>query len=449
MLVLRERSDHGRLLGRIERQDPALVPEQHHRAAGSVARGRDSVGQQHLRFGFVGLDRCVGVLEQAGAELDAQDPAHCVVDPLHRDPVLVEQLLAEVADQGARHLGVDAGVEREGCRAGSVGGDAVTAFTGVGCLRRTGAHLGDRRPVALDEPVELPLVFEDLVHRVVVAAAGHAVDRVERAHRRVRTGVDSRLERRQIEIPEPLFRQVGGVVVPAALRLAVRGEVLGARDELVGCAVVAALNRLDASGREHRVQVGVLSGGLGDPAPARFVRDVHHRGIGLLEPHDGRLARAVRVVVGGHLRIEARACGQRDRKDRPEAVDRVEGEEQRDLQARLLDGHLLQFSNPLWIGDAQDRPESIAHLGVGDQEVRQELDLLELLLERHLREQVAHSRLDFLVRRLPCGLKRLLVTRLRRGDDACGCGCAEREDRDDERSPKPQLRHGVPFPSTD
>ena len=80
--------------------------------------------------------------------------------------------------------------------------------------------------------------------------------------------------------------------------------MLGTRDELVGRAVVASLNRLDARGREHRVQIRILTGAFGDPAPARLVRDVDHRGVGLLEPDDGRLARAVRVVVERNLRIE-------------------------------------------------------------------------------------------------------------------------------------------------
>ena len=338
--------------------------------------------------------------------------------PLHRDPAFLQQLRAEVADQRARHLGVHAGVERERRGTGSVGGDSVPAFAGVGCLRRAGSHLGHGGPVALDEPVEVPFVLQDLVHQLVVATARHAVDRVERAHNRVRAGIDRGLEGRQVEVPEPLDGHVGRVVVAAALGLAIGREVLGARNELVGRAVVRPLNRLDARCREHRVQVGILAGGLGDPAPARFVGDVDHRGVGLLEPDDCRLARAVLVVVGRHLRVEARPCGERDREHRPEPVDRVEGKEDWDLEPRLLDGHALEVSDPLWVGHAQDRAETLAHAFVGDQEVRQELDLLQLLLGRHLRKQRVDARLDAVIGWVPCGLECLLVARLRRGDDA-------------------------------
>ena len=71
------------------------------------------------------------------------------------------------------------------------------------------------------------------------AQPGHAVDRVERAHRGVRAGVDRGLERRQVEVAQPPLGHVGRVVVAAALGLAVGGVVLDARDDLVGRGVVA------------------------------------------------------------------------------------------------------------------------------------------------------------------------------------------------------------------
>ena len=90
VLVLGQRTDHCGLLGRIERQDPALVPQQHHRAARSLPCRGDGVGAQHLRLGLRRCIRRVRVLEQAGAELHAQDPAHRVVDPPHRDPPVTQ-----------------------------------------------------------------------------------------------------------------------------------------------------------------------------------------------------------------------------------------------------------------------------------------------------------------------------------------------------------------------
>ena len=110
-------------------------------------------------------------------------------------------------------------------------------------------------------------------------------------------------------------------------------------------------------------------------------------------------------------------------------MDGVEGEQDRDLQPRVLDGHVLEVADPLRVGHAEDRSEPVADLVVGDQEVRQQLDLLQLLLERHLRKQRVYARLDAVIGRVPCGLECLLVTRLRRGDDAARDRRAEHQDR--------------------
>ena len=111
---------------------------------------------------------------------------------------------------------------------------------------------------------------------------------------RVGARVDRRLERRQVDVAQPLLGHVGRVVVAAALGLAVGGEVLGARDDLVGLRVVVALRGADAGRGHDRAEVRVLAGALGDPAPARLVRDVDHRAVDLLDAGRGRLARADR-----------------------------------------------------------------------------------------------------------------------------------------------------------
>ena len=441
MLVLRQRSDHRRPFRGIERQDAALVLQQHHRVRCGTPRGCNRVRPEHLCLGLLWRVGRVGVLEQARAHLDTQDPAHCIVDPAHRDLALREQFLAEVADQRARHFRVDAGVQRERRRLGPVRRDAVAALACVGRLRRASPHLRHCGPVALDEAVEAPLALEDVVQQVVVPAGRLAVQCVERAHERVGSGVERRLERRQVQVSEPLLRHVGGVVVASALGLAVGGEVLRAGDDLVRRAVVGALESLDARRRHDGVQVRIFAGGLGNAPPTRLVRDVDHRGIRLLQADGGRLARAVGRVVRGDLGVEAGAHAQRNREDRSEAVDRVEGEEQRDLQPRLLDRETLELSDSCRIGHAQDRPEPIAYGLVGDQEIGQQLDLLQLLLERHLREQLVHLRVDGRTDRLPRRLKRLLVARLRGGDDSTRDRRAEYQDRKGDQRPAPVPKH--------
>ena len=367
MAVIAKRAYHGRVLGRLERQRRVVVLQQHHRA-GCVLSGECHRIGPHLRRRRVGhVD--VWVLEQPGAELHPQDAPHGIVEPRHRDLVVGQQLGAEVADQRAGHLGVQPGVQCLGCRVRPVRREAVPAVAGVGVHGRARAHLGNGGPVRLDKAVEAPLALEDVGQGLVIAAAGHAVDRVERAHHRIGAGVDGRFERRQVEVAQPLLGHVGRVVVTAALGLAVGGEVLRASDLLVRRAVVGSLRALDPRGGHGRAEVRVLAGTLRDPTPAWFVRDVDHRGVGLLEPDRGRLAGTDRGVVHGHLRVEAARRCQRNREDRPEAMDRVEREQQRDVQPRLLDRDVLKPVDLYGIGDTQHRAEAILHLLIGDQEV--------------------------------------------------------------------------------
>jgi len=136
---------------------------------------------------------------------------------------------------------------------------------------------------------------------------------------------------------------------------------------------------------------------------------------------------------------------QRDREDRAEAVDGVECEEHRDLQPRILDCDPLELSDPRWIRDAEDGAEPVADLPFGDQEVRKQLNLLQLLLERHPRDQAVHAGLDRLVCRPPCGLKRLLVPRLRRGHHATCGRRSEGEDQHGGRNREPEPRHVSPL----
>jgi hypothetical protein len=167
-----------------------------------------------------------------------------------------------------------------------------------------------------------------------------------------------------------------------------------------------------------------------------------------LSPTAGRLARADRVVVGRDRRIEAAGGAERDREDRPEAVDRVEGEQHRDVQPRLLDGEVLEVVDPRGIRDAEGRAEALLHLVIGDQEVREQLDLLQLLLERHAREQVVHARLDSPVSRRAGGCERVLIARPRCREYPSGGQRAERHDRNGDRSPAAQPEHS-PTPNDD
>ena len=391
-----------------------FVLQEHHRPCGVGARGGDGVRPQLRRGGLRHVD--VRVLEQAGAELDPQDPAHRVVHAGDRDLALGDELCAVVAQVGADHLHVGAGVQRERARRRPVGRDAVPAGPGVRGLRRAGPELVDGGVVALDEAVEAPLLLEDLGLGLGVGAARHPVEGVERAHGGVGAGVDRGLERRQVEVAQPLLGHVRGVVVAAAFGLPVGREVLDAGDHLVGCAVARALVALHPRGGHHRAHVGVLAVALGDPAPARLVRDVDHGAVDLLDPDGGGLPGAEPGVVVGHLRVEGARRRQRDREHGAVAVDGVVGEQDRDVQPGLLHGDVLQMVDLHGVDQAEDAAHAGLGVGVGDLPVGEQLDLLQLLPQGHPAQQVVHALLDRLAGRRSARLHGGLVGRL------VGCG---------------------------
>src|SRR5207247_109840 len=114
----------------------------------------------------------------------------------------------------AHHVHVDAGLECDLPRVGARPRDAVVP------------QLFDAGPVAHDEPGELPLVAQQRGHEPAVRVAGDAADLVEGRHDAAGARVHRRPVRRQVDLPQGTLGRVYGVVVPAPLGAAVRGEVL-------------------------------------------------------------------------------------------------------------------------------------------------------------------------------------------------------------------------------
>ncbi len=79
------------------------------------------------------------------------------------------------------------------------------------------------------------------------------------------------------DVPQLGVGEVDLVVVAAAERGAVAGEVLGTGDDPLGRAELAALEAADLGRRDRRAEVRILAGALDDAAPARVAGDVDHR----------------------------------------------------------------------------------------------------------------------------------------------------------------------------
>ena len=114
------------------------------------------------------------------------------------------------------------------------------------------------------------------------------------------------------------------------------------------------------------------------------------------------------------------------------------------MQPRLLDGHVLERVDLRRVGEAEDAADPLLRVGVGHLVVGQELDLLELLLERHPAEQPVDPLLDVLVGGL--ARRRQGVAAAGGGHGAGDHGCASRGgegERESARPPRSTSGHAV------
>ena len=89
--------------------------------------------------------------------------------------------------------------------------------------------------------------------------------------------------------------------------------------------------------------------------------------------------------------------------DRAVAVDRVVGEQDRDVQPRLLHGDVLEVVDLGRVGEREHAADTGLGVGVGDLAVGEELDLLQLLRDRHPRDEPVDLAFDLPVGSDPRG----------------------------------------------
>ena len=240
---------------------------------------------------------------------------------------------------------------------------------------------------------------------------GHVVHRVERAHDRAGPRVEGGLERGEVDRPQRPLREVGRVVVAAPLGGAVRDPVLGAGQEPRRVGVVRPLEPPDARPGHRRGEVRVFPRGFGDPAPPRVSRHGQHRREGPPDPRGARLGRPDGRGPLHRRRVPTAGQPQRDREDRPIAVDHVEAVEERDLQPGLLDGDPLEAVRAAGPPDVHERADQapageVEMLLARPARVREPVNLLELadlLLDRHPRQHGVDPPLDLGAGRGPGG----------------------------------------------
>ena len=314
------RTRHDDLAALVQRQDVAVVLEQHQRLAHG-APGQVAMFPRSHRAGTG--RRTERLVEQPEPELHLQDARDRVVDPRHRHLAGLGEAdhLGQAALPGLyEHEHVDAGVE------GLLVGQAGTPYS---------------LPVGDDHAVEAQFGLQQVGQQAPRAMDLLAIDGAEGRHDRDGAAVDRVDEARQVHRAELGVGDGGVAAVHAAIRRAVGDEVLRRRaDPVVGRRVLA-LVTVDQRAGEHPLQLDVLAEGLVGPAPADVPR---HR--------DGRRERPAnagrRQFPGrdpGKLRDEFRVarCAEPDvvRKDHGVAVEvgvavhRIDADHDRNAGARL------------------------------------------------------------------------------------------------------------------
>ena len=239
----------------------------------------------------------------------------------------------------------------------------------------------DRAPVGHDDPVEAPLVAQDLREQLVVLAAERAVDAVVGAHHRPRrAGRDRALPAREVELAQGALvdQRVDAV---AAVLLVVGREVL----ERGGDAL--RLHAADPRAGHLAGQQRVLGEVLEVAAAERRALEVRARS----EQHADALGAGLAPQRGADLLEQRHVPGRRERRARREAGGRAAAAQPRVVErllaadaVRAVGEHDRRHAEPL---DAAHRPERVA-----DAERR-------LLRERELRDEAGHASLHTRSRR--------------------------------------------------
>ncbi len=292
-----------------EREYAVGVFEQYHRLDGGLAGQGSMLGR-----GKVGIGAGVGhgCVEEAQAVLEAEHPAHGVVDTAHRHCALLDQLTQQsaVVPLIRLHGHVDAGVDGHG--------DGFLFVAGHALAR---PEIVDVVPVGDNHAVPSRLVLEPAGEQALAGVYGHTVDAGRVDHHCERSGAYA--------------GQIGGKMLLAQVGLAHhgRGAVFAAhgrrvchivldrcgdvgRADVIGVGALEAVNLRGAhAGAEQRVFAEILPhagpGGIAHQVDCGRVSPRASRGAGLVGRDGGRVARQGGVKGGGHVDIlrEKRAAG--------------------------------------------------------------------------------------------------------------------------------------------
>ena len=204
---------------RLQRQHAAVVLQQHQRFAHGLSRDRAMLGraQQFELAADLALRGLAG-FEQAEPELDPQDPAHRIIQPLLADRAgfcCGQRGLVEPLPAVRRHRHVQARIDR---------GRAVVVLAA--------GNLAMAVPVADHETAERHPPLQCIGEVALVAVHPLAIDAVEARHHRLRTGRDRGRIAGGVDPHQRRVIDRGIALVLAAGGAAIAEEMLGRCDHV-------------------------------------------------------------------------------------------------------------------------------------------------------------------------------------------------------------------------
>ncbi len=191
--------------------------------------------------------------------------------------------------------------------------------------------------------------------KTAIAGGGDVVEVHVGAHEGGDAGVARGFEGREIDVPHQLFGDVGGVVVAAAVGGAVSGEVFGGGEDVVGATPLAALEAEDLRASDGRAEIGVFAGAFDHAAPAGVAGDVDHWTESPSDADGAGFFGGDGLGLLDHCGIPRGSGADRRWEDCAIAVDDVEAEEDRDMEAGFFDRDVLEAVDFFGIGNPEHR----------------------------------------------------------------------------------------------
>ena len=199
---------------------------------------------------------------------------------------------------------------------------------------------------------------QDIDIQVRIGGRGQSVQVVERAHDTHRSGIQCRLERRQVDVAQLRLGNPSGVIVPSSLGGRVAGKMFDTGSKAFLHFTIYHLVILvsaDDSRSHHRSEVCILAIAFSHASPPRVVRHIHHRRESPADACPISLACRQPCSLLHQRGIPCSALRQRNRIDGIETMYHIARGNKRDTQSGLLDGHTLQPVDFFGSDDIEDR----------------------------------------------------------------------------------------------